>query len=478
MKFNKIIVVALLLLAILTIGAVSASDNLDSDDSSYVSTVDGDVVSDVDDDDDWSDDDDWDDDDDDDDDWDDDDWDDDDDDDDDWDDDDWDDDDDDDEELDDEENVKKNIHVFSDIESENVYFEDGDTIIAYLKNLQPNAVGNFSIYEYDDLLATTLITDKTSFKLSDLNFTSDIVGTHEFIAKYHDGQYVYKKTFYVTFIDYKIIAPTSDVSFGNNAIFSLYLPKDVNGIIEVEEDGEYLGSFDVIDGFAKITLKNLLLGFHEIEFFFDDDSYYMNDVSSVVISPKKVTTVPKSYVGIDNFITVSLPNDAEGILTVAVRNLKTGKITELDYEYSGGKAGMPASKLACGDYAIVDYYIEDYEYGSFFYEDMPNYVEGGIIAKFSVYNPKLTLKTVKVKRSARLLVLNAILGKTNGKYPAKKQIVFKFAGKTFKAKTNAKGVAKVTVKNTILSKLKVGQKIKYQATFSKITVKKVAKVVK
>lgn len=90
---------------------------------------------------------------------------------------------------------------------------------------------------------------------------------------------------------------------------------------------------------------------------------------------------------------------------------------------------------------------------------------------------KLTLKKVKVKKSAKKLVLTAKL--TKGKSLIKgKTITFKFNGKTYKAKTNKKGIAKVTIKKSVLKKLKVGKKVKYQAKYGKLTVKKTAKVKK
>ncbi len=88
----------------------------------------------------------------------------------------------------------------------------------------------------------------------------------------------------------------------------------------------------------------------------------------------------------------------------------------------------------------------------------------------------LTLKAVKVKKSAKKLVLTATL--KSKKAIKGKVITFKFNGKTFKAKTNKKGIAKVTIKKSVLKKLKVGKKITYQATYIKDTVKKSVKVKK
>lgn len=84
---------------------------------------------------------------------------------------------------------------------------------------------------------------------------------------------------------------------------------------------------------------------------------------------------------------------------------------------------------------------------------------------------KLTLKTVTVKKSAKKLVLKATL-KINGKAKMGLKVIFKFNGKKYTAKTNKKGIAKVTIKKNILKKLKVGKKVKYQASYGKTTVKK------
>lgn len=88
---------------------------------------------------------------------------------------------------------------------------------------------------------------------------------------------------------------------------------------------------------------------------------------------------------------------------------------------------------------------------------------------------KLTLKKVKVKKSAKKLVLKATLKKGNTPLKGKK-VKFKFKGKTYKTKTNKKGVAKVTIKKKVLKKLKVGKKVKYQASYGKLTVKRTVKV--
>ena len=103
---------------------------------------------------------------------------------------------------------------------------------------------------------------------------------------------------------------------------------------------------------------------------------------------------------------------------------------------------------------------------------------GASVTKNLKVNHVLTLKKVKVKRSAKKLQIKATLKKVNGKYLKGKKITLKFNGKKFTAKTNKKGVAKFTIKSKVLKKLKAGKKIKIQATYQKDTVKQSVKVKK
>ena len=87
----------------------------------------------------------------------------------------------------------------------------------------------------------------------------------------------------------------------------------------------------------------------------------------------------------------------------------------------------------------------------------------------------LLLKPVKVKKSTKKLVLQAVL-KQNNKILSGKIIIFKFNGKKYIAKTNKKGVGKVIITKKVLKKLKVGKKVKYQVIYGETTIKKSAKV--
>ena len=90
----------------------------------------------------------------------------------------------------------------------------------------------------------------------------------------------------------------------------------------------------------------------------------------------------------------------------------------------------------------------------------------------------LVKKTVAVKKGKKI-VLKAKLKWSNGKPIKGKKIVFWFKGKAFKAKTNSKGLAKVTIKNKkLLKKLKKGKKYGYTVKYVDEFVKGKVKVKK
>ena len=105
-----------------------------------------------------------------------------------------------------------------------------------------------------------------------------------------------------------------------------------------------------------------------------------------------------------------------------------------------------------------------------------NEIFGGTLKKCTFKNT-LTLKAVKVKRSAKKLVLTAKFKKGSKIYKNKK-LTFKFGLSTYTAKTNSKGIAKVTISSGVLKKLKFGDTVKYQVSSKKFIDRKTAKVYK
>jgi hypothetical protein len=87
----------------------------------------------------------------------------------------------------------------------------------------------------------------------------------------------------------------------------------------------------------------------------------------------------------------------------------------------------------------------------------------------------ITAKNINAKRSAKTVKVSVTLKKVNSKYLKNKKVTLKFNKKTFKVKTNKKGVATFTIKNSVYKKLKTGKKYTYQVIYLKNTVKKTIK---
>lgn len=102
--------------------------------------------------------------------------------------------------------------------------------------------------------------------------------------------------------------------------------------------------------------------------------------------------------------------------------------------------------------------------------------KGKVVAKNTV-NIKHVLTSVKVtvKKTAKSFTLKARL-KINGKWIKNKWIVFKFNGKTYKAKTNALGIAQKTFNKNVIKKLKKGKTYVVKVIYIKDAIKTTVKV--
>ena len=87
----------------------------------------------------------------------------------------------------------------------------------------------------------------------------------------------------------------------------------------------------------------------------------------------------------------------------------------------------------------------------------------------------LKANKVTVKKTAKKFNLKASL-KINGKVAKNKIIKFTLNGKTYKAKTNAKGIATSTFKKAVINKLKKGKTYAVKVTYLKDTIKTTVKI--
>ncbi|MDO5814174.1 MAG: Ig-like domain-containing protein [Methanobrevibacter sp.] len=273
-----------------------------------------------------------------------------------------------------------------------------------------------------------------------------------------------------------------DMAVGEKSAINVYGPKGTAGTVSLysvtydsqtdQDKYTLVKTVPFADGQAIIPVENLPAGEHEflvnytIGNFQDDRTVYIDVKNN---TPGYSSNINANEVIVGNTVTVTITGPVSSDKLDIYLDGKFYKSAT----FATGKISEVISNLAVGQHKIKVYM----DTGSKFYSNtfFVTVKQTPAPAKDKI---KLTLKKVKtIKKSAKKLVLKATL-KINGKAKKGLKIKFKFNKKTYTAKTNKKGVAKVTIKAKVLKKLKVGKKVKIQASYGKTVKKMTAKVKK
>ena len=332
-------------------------------------------------------------------------------------------------------------------------------------------------------------------------------------------------------IHYQVVFPYF-AYFGSEKKVYLYLPKSANGFLEVYIDGKAYGSSKFSQGYAEVNIEDLVPGYYNISARYTGSDFNVAESSQIIEFEPDFTTPGEIYCGDDKSIVVKTVKAAKGkvIFNVGAKNITV--------DVKNGKAALQLKDFKVGYYDdIIMYYVGDNGYETTLYgavdvlpaikltnvkvtsinTKMKVYIRGKLAknayitfkvdgktkkiktdkkgiatiklapgkhtikaiyktskATKSVNVHVITLKSVQIKKSAKKVVLKAIL--KQGKILLKNKVVkFKFNGKTVKVKTNKKGVAKATFKT---SNLKAGKKVTYKACYLNDIVKKTVTVKK
>ena len=315
--------------------------------------------------------------------------------------------------------------------------------------------GTVEIYINSTLIAT--IPANTQY----IHTTGEI-GTYQVLAKFIDDSSYNGSSSTAEFTVIPVDIP-EEIETSNDGIFTLEFPDDAEGTLTVFIDGVKYKVYDIVGGILKIDLS-YKKGKYNVTFEYSGDNNYpafKKDVNaSIQTNPSiKVSTTKVLYSAGTTYKITVYKN--KGILAKSVS--VTIKLNNKKFKTIKTKSkGIASFKVTQkpGTYKLKITSL------------------GTTVTKTLTVKHIVTLKAVKVKKSAKKLILQASLAKVNKKYLKKKTVTFKFNGKKYKAKTNSKGVAKVTIKSTVLKKLKAGKKITYHATYLKDTVKQNVKVKK
>lgn len=230
--------------------------------------------------------------------------------------------------------------------------------------------------------------------------------------------------------------------------------------------GNAIKTVKITNGYGWIPLDSLPKGSQSIQLEYKIGTF--EDVQTYDIDVKENTngfksSISKTTITYGKSITVQLTGPkGTGDADIYIDN---------DYfksvRFNFGKMKEVISGLKAGKHRITVKY-SDYDSTSFYSKTYTVTVNHAI---------KLKLPKVKVKKSAKKLVVKATL-KIDGKAAKNKKLTFKFNGKVYNAKTDKKGVAKITIKKSILKKLKKGKTIRYEVSYGKNKVIQKVKVKK
>ena len=340
--------------------------------------------------------------------------------------------------------------------------------------IKPNQENNIVINLPADATGTvTLIIGDNAYTFNVKNGIANInvpkldEGNYEYVINYSgDSKYSsFENTGSIDVAkpDPEIVIPPLDEPSEDGSV-AIKLPSDATGTVTLVIDGKVY-SFPVVNGVANVYMPELNDGNYNYSITYSGDGKYSPFTTGGnlnIIAPKitaKNTAVQYSAKG-KYSVTVygtdgKVANGAEVIFKISGKQVAKAKTN------TKGVASYVVTKNP-GKYKIQATAL------------------GKSVTKTLTVKHIVTLKTVTLKKSAKKLTLQATLAKVNGKYLKKKTITFKINGKKVAtAKTNSKGVAKITIKNpSVVKKLKVGKKVTYQATYLKDTVKKTAKIKK
>ena len=193
------------------------------------------------------------------------------------------------------------------------------------------------------------------------------VGSYNATVAYEgDDKYLPSDSTTVSFSVSKVAAPMSasgdSIVVGDNETISVILPEDATGTVTVNVSGESYTK-EVNNGKAVFVLLGLASGEYDILASYSGDDKYLPSTSSNASFTVSKAKAPMSasgasiVVGDDATVTVNLPEDATGTVT-----LKIDGVTYATAEVKYGKAVFVVHGLKPGDHSIVAIYSGDDKY--------------------------------------------------------------------------------------------------------------------
>ena len=299
---------------------------------------------------------------------------------------------------------------------------------------------------------------------SSLTIPDLAVGNYNVIVRFAGDDRFNEATNSTAFKVLKVNVPITDETISipesDSIQYSISLPSDATGTLTVTVDGKKYTQ-TLVNGKATVNIPELTTGSHNITVTYSGDAKYSPITKSSVVVKEHVPVINltgsnlKMLYTSGKYFKVRLTIDGQPFASQKVKITIKGKT----YTRTTNANGYASLKITFPPKA----YTVKATYGNL------------TITKKITVKSIISAKNINAKRSAKTVKIKVALKKVNKKYLKNKKITLKFNKKTFKAKTNKKGVATFTIKNSVYKKLKVNKKYAYQVIYGKNKVKKTIK---
>ena len=234
--------------------------------------------------------------------------------------------------------------------------------------------------------------------------------------------------FTVSKVSSSVIVDVGDIVVGEDAVIGVSVPDIVSGVVNVTVNGRSY-NVAIVDGKGVLIISNLAAGDYDVNVNYAGDNKYVASSNSTKFTVSKLPSsvlvnVKDIVVGEDDVISIALPEDATGNVTITVN----GKNYVAVVKY--GVASVTISDLAKGNYNVSVKYSGDNKY-------LPgeNTTQFSV-AKVSDYN--VTVDIVDIIEGENATVTVVVPDDGTG------EVIITIDGKEYKGSVD-NGVAKVVI---------------------------------
>ena len=222
----------------------------------------------------------------------------------------------------------------------------GDNVSISISGLNESATGNITI-SIDDLEPVT-IDVKGTYNISTLG-----AGVHTVKVLYSGDDTFSANETSETFNVFTIALEKYDIDYNSDADVVAILPDGAEGMLGIIVDDKDHIDAQVINGSATFKLSNLTPGNHTLSMVYQGTPIGLHADVNITVIPK-ITPV-EDLNTVDNTISLDLPSDATGNLTITIDGNTTIVVPVVN-----GTAAYPVENLTAGEHEITVAYEGNY----------------------------------------------------------------------------------------------------------------------